>query len=280
LHVICAVRDFGRGVPANYQQAIRARSSKSYDDYLETLRDPKNELWRLQDPARLYDAWEPFLDEPGRFHVVTVPASGAPQELLWERFASIIGADPDLGVTNRPRNESLGVREAEVLRRFNARLGEKFPLPSPYIDNVTRNFIRPALRTAPEAVRIGVPEHHVEWLTARSDALVESVRQLSERVDFVGDVEDLRAQITPASLAGKDLTDEEVLNAALDAVIRQLEFMRDEKMRLRERAEERAKERARKTARRKRRREEARRAYARTPRGRVRGAAKALLGRV
>ena len=275
LHIVCAVRDFGRGVPANYQQAIRARSSKSYDDYLETLRDPQNELWRLQDPARLYQAWEPFLAHPSRFHVVTVPAAGAPQELLWERFASIIGADPGLGVANRPRNESLGVREAEVLRRFNARLGDKFPLPSPYIDNVTRNFIRPALRTAPEVVRIGVPEHHVEWLTARSDALVESVRQLSEKVDFVGDVEDLRAQITPASLAGKDLTDEEVLNAALDAVIRQLEFMRDEKEKLRQRARQRAK----KAARRRRRRQEARRTYARTPRGRVRGAAKALLGR-
>ncbi len=123
-------------------------------------------------------------------------------------------------------------------------------MPSPYIDNVTRNFIRPALRTSPDVVRIGVPEHHVEWLTARSDELVESVRQLSEKVDFVGDVEDLRAQITPASLAGKDLTDEEVLNAALDAVIRQLEFMRDEKARIKERAEERAQQRAKKAARR------------------------------
>src|SRR4051812_22532198 len=94
VHVICAVRDYGRGVPANYQQAIRARSSRPYDDYLEMIRDPANELWRLQNPARLYEMWEPWLDRPEQFHVITVPASGSPRELLWERFASVIGIDP------------------------------------------------------------------------------------------------------------------------------------------------------------------------------------------
>ena len=54
-----------------------------------------------------------------------------------ERFAKVIGADPArVDLTDQPRNESLGVREAELLRRFNARLGDKFPLPSPYIENI------------------------------------------------------------------------------------------------------------------------------------------------
>lgn len=277
VHIICAARDFGRGIPANYQQALRARSSRSYDDYLAMIQDPDSELWRLQDPSRLYEVWGPYLERPEHFHVVTVPSSGAPKELLWERFASVIGADPNsVEINDRLRNESLGVREAEILRRFNARLGDKFPLPAAYIDNVIRNFIRPALRTSTEAVRIGVPDHHVEWLTARSDELVESVRKLSEKVDFVGDVEDLRAQITPASLAGKDLTDEELLNGALDALIRQLEFMRDEKAKLDAMAAEQEELEALEALR----REEALRAYAESPRGRVRRAAKALLGRV
>ena len=276
VHIICAVRDYGRGVPANYQQALRARSMRTYDNYLQMIQDPANELWRLQDPARLYEAWSPFLEGPECFHVVTVPATGAPRELLWERFATVIGADPaGVDLTDQPRNESLGVREAELLRRFNARLGDRFPLPSPYIENVTKNFIRPALRTSPEIVRIGVPERHVEWLTARSDALVESVRTLAEKVDLVGDVEDLRAQITPEALAGDQLTEEELLNGALDALIRQLEFMRDKKLELEAVAEVEARSREYQE-------QEAvaaERAYARSPRGRVRRAGKALLGR-
>jgi len=276
VHIICAARDFGRGIPANYQQALRARSFRTYDNYLQMIQDPDYELWQLQDPARHYERWAPFLEGPECFHVVTVPANGSPRERLWERFASVIGADPGLvDLTDQLRNESLGVREAEILRRFNARLGDKFPLPSPYIDNVIRNFIRPGLRTSLEAVRIGVPDHHVEWLTARSDALVESVRELAEKVDFVGDLEDLRAQITPESLAGHQLTDEELLDGALDALIRQLEFMRDEKIKLDALAEDRAKSKAQAE----RKAEEARLAYARSPRGRARLAAKALLGR-
>lgn len=277
VHIICAARDLGRGIPANYQQALRARSSRTYDDYLAMIQDPANELWRLQDPARLFEMWEPYLEKPEHFHVITVPAKGAPKELLWERFATVIGADATaVELSDRLRNESLGVREAEILRRFNARLGDRFPLPGPYIDNVIKNFIRPALRTSPDAVRIGVPDRHVEWLTERSDALVESVRQLSEKVDFVGDVEDLRAQITPASLAGTDLTDAELLEGTLDALIRQLEFMRDEKDEL----ESLATEQAERQEADERQHEEWLRDYARSPGGRARRAVKALLGRV
>ena len=60
---------------------------------------------------------------------MTVPPRGAPAALLWERFASVIGADPS--GPRRPtlnQNESLGLVETELLRRFNAQLGDAFPM--------------------------------------------------------------------------------------------------------------------------------------------------------
>lgn len=270
VHIVAAVRDYGRGVPANWQQALRARSSRTYSEYLDNLRDDlDNALWKLQDPTRLFEKWEPYLQSPRDFHVITVPKPGSPKTLLWERFASVIGVDPDsVDIVDKVRNESLGVRESELLRRFNQALGDKFPLPGPYIDNVVKNLIRTGLRTAPGAIKIGVPEEHVEWLTERSDALVESTRKLGEKVSLVGDPEDLRAAIVPATRSGEDLSDGEVLEVALETMIRQLEGLRaDQERRLERRQAAQLSSKA------------SLGQEQRSVKGRVKGAAKALLGR-
>ena len=53
---------------------------------------------------------------PERIHVVTVPPSGTPPEVLLERFCSVIGVDPAALDREVPRaNESLGQVQAELL---------------------------------------------------------------------------------------------------------------------------------------------------------------------
>ncbi len=224
VHVIVAARDIGRQVPAEWQQSLRARSAMTYDEWFRRLRDePDRSFWNTQNPVRVHERWGPGL-EPGHFHVLTVPQRGAPTTMLWERFCSIFGADPNLATPLDGRqNESLGVLESELLRRFNAQLGPLFPMRDAYIKVVRNHLMRPALQGSPTAARIGVPEEWVDWITGRADELVRDLTALGDQVDVVGSVDDLRAQVEAATVAPDKVSDGELLEAALQAWTRQLQ---------------------------------------------------------
>jgi hypothetical protein len=236
VHVIFAARDIGRQVPAEWQQALRSRSPMTYDEWLSALRDdPERSFWNVQDPVAVHRRWGPAL-EPGHFHVLTVPQPGAPSSLLWERFAGIMGLDPEQAEAPESRqNESLGLVEAELLRRFNARLGSRFPLRKPYVDVVRDHLMRPALFGAPGARRIGVPDAYVEWVTQRSEQMVREVAELEGQVTVSGSADELLAAITVAEESPADLSDSELLEAALDAWVRQMEDVSGKLERTRER---------------------------------------------
>ena len=144
--------------------------------------------------------------------------------MLWERFAGVLGLDPARAEAPESRqNESLGLVEAELLRRFNARLGDRFPLRAPYINVVRDHLMRPALFGAPDAKRIGVPAEYADWVVQRSEQMVRDVRDLGDRIDVIGSADELAAAITLAEKAPSDLSDSELLEAALDAWVRQME---------------------------------------------------------
>lgn len=72
-----------------------------------------------------------------KFHVVTVPPRGAPPDVLWRRFASVLELDADrLDVAQSVVNSSLSAEHAELLRRINTRLADRLPMPGPYVDTV------------------------------------------------------------------------------------------------------------------------------------------------
>lgn len=226
VHVIHTARDIGRQVPAEWQQAMRARSAMSYEDWLVQLSEnPSHSFWQVQDPATVYRRWEPYL-EKGHFHVVTVPRPGSPSRLLWDRFASVIGADPELAVApDAFQNPSLGLAETELLRRFNARLGDRFPMRDRYINVVRDNLMRKALMGAAAGERIGVPDSFSGWLHDRADETVKALTELSDEIDVVGDAAELGAHITRAERSPSDQSDTELLEAALDAWVRQMEVI-------------------------------------------------------
>ena len=226
VHVIFAARDIGRQVPAEWQQALRSRSAMTYAQWLQLLReDPERSFWNVQDPVKVFERWGRAL-EPGNFHLLVVPAPGSPSRMLWDRFSGIVGLDPDRAQAPESRqNESLGLVEAELLRRFNARLGSRFPLRDPYITVVRDHLMRPALFGAPGARRIGVPEEYDDWLVERSAEMVRAVHELSGSVDVVGEPEELTAHVERATASPEDLTENELLEAALDAMVRQMEHI-------------------------------------------------------
>lgn len=223
LHVIYAARDLGRQVPAAWQQALRARQTVSYDDFLADLANPDQQFWEEQDPTVAHARWADRL--PGdRFHLLLVPPRTAPASLLWERFCSVFGADPaDTSPPATKQNVSLGVVEAELLRRFNAQLGDLFPMRNDYIRVVREHLMLPGLFGAPTAERIGVPAQFHDWITNRAEQMVRDVAVLAEQVDVIGDPADLAAQLEAATLAPGDLSEAELLQAALAAWTRQLQ---------------------------------------------------------
>ena len=122
LHVVYTARDLGRQVPASWQESIKQGRTWRYRRFVKRLR--RGEPWfaRAFDLPQVLDTWGRDLP-PERLHLVTVPPSGTPGDLLWTRFCAVVGIDP--AWAPRPstkRNVSLGVAETQVVRRLNSSL--------------------------------------------------------------------------------------------------------------------------------------------------------------
>ena len=61
---------------------------------------------------------------PEHVHVLPLPGKDAPREQIWHSFAGLLGLDArDYDLSTAFPNESMGVVEAETLRRINEHLG-------------------------------------------------------------------------------------------------------------------------------------------------------------
>ena len=140
VHVVLTVRDATAIIPAQWQTSVRSGRTDSWPDFRTSVRragglrtrlgrfaDPTAARFRrFQDIDRMLRAWGPHVP-PDRLHVVTVPALSTEPRLLWERFAGVLGVDPELCPTPPRANESLGYASAELLRRVNEALGDVAP---------------------------------------------------------------------------------------------------------------------------------------------------------
>ena len=82
---------------------------------------------------------------------------GGPASLLWARFASVLGIDPGGADLSRARaNSSLGLLEAEFLRRMNEALPGELP-DWFYTRNIKRILAHDVLRARPRQARLALP---------------------------------------------------------------------------------------------------------------------------
>jgi hypothetical protein len=150
-----------------------------------------------------------------RTAVVTVPRPGADPDLLWRRFAGVIGVDPagfDLDV---PRaNRSLGAVESEALRRVNVDVAGRIPGPV-YADLVKRFVARDVLEREPNDHPLVLPAADLRWVRERSRTQVATFA--TGGYDVVGDLADLGADdLTPrADVPDPDDVDESDVRALL-----------------------------------------------------------------
>ncbi len=226
VHVVVTVRDLLHVIPATWQQELARGATWTLEEYLAAVRDPESgpvaagvAFWLRQDVTRMLDAWEAVVPRD-RIHIVTVPPSGSPRGLLLERFAAAARFDSSgFATEDNPSNESVGVVEAEVLRRLNRALGDR--LTERQYTRVVARGVREALQERRDTARIAFPAEHVGWVRERAGSMVDELRRRD--YDVSGNLDDLlvaadsapeHQRIEPAELADAAL-------AALQASVEQ-----------------------------------------------------------
>lgn len=215
VHVIVTARDLARNVPAMWQETLKNGRHRSFDDYVDAIRDsergPGLGFWREQGLVRMCRRW---MNAVGAAQVtlVTLPGPGSPPEALWQRFAAAAGVEPAGMEQPPPANESLGAVSAEVLRQLNVLLdGMDYGDYAPLVKHqLAQRILGPRRREEP-AVGFDPPD----WLLDRARRMVSSLRELGVRVE--GDLDDL----TPVPVRGVDprtVDDGERADAAIAAL--------------------------------------------------------------
>lgn len=124
VHVVVTAREPLSLFTSSWQEHLKNKGTSPISTYAATESDDPTVVWnwRALDLRLVLERWGPALDDPGRVHVITPPGRDQPRDELWRRFCSVVGLSPDVAATESFANASMGVVEAETLRRINERL--------------------------------------------------------------------------------------------------------------------------------------------------------------
>jgi hypothetical protein len=195
-HVIVTGRDLGRQIPAEWQERVKHRGRREFGEFLVRLQRNYRRstkpmwFWRVQHLPRVLATWGADLP-PEQVHLVTVPQSGGPRDLLWNRFVGVLGLDPDQPyVESQTTNASLGGAETTMLRRLNVALAERRVARSIYVGWVREMIVKEVLAQRPDKVQASVPPRRRASVEKITDRWIEDIAAMG--VDVVGDLAELR----------------------------------------------------------------------------------------
>ncbi|MDO9496230.1 MAG: hypothetical protein Q7J48_11065 [Nocardioides sp.] len=189
VHIVYSARDLARQIPAAWQESIKQGRKWSYRRFLGRVEHGKPWFYRAFDLPTVLGAWGAGLD-PAHVHVVTVPPKGAPGDLLWQRFCTVLGIDPAWAPRDSDRlNQSLGVAETQVIRKLNRRMDRSTRREATY-DELIREMLAQNELVGRVSDPVRMPPRLQPWAEAETARWVEWVEQSG--VDVVGDVADLR----------------------------------------------------------------------------------------
>jgi len=152
---------------------------------------------------------------PERVHVVTLDPT-APREDVWQRFAGIVGFPTEgIDLSGSFPNTSMGVAEAETLRRVNGRLNG---FESAFDRGVyIRTFLADERLVPRGGARFWPEPDQVEECRRRGEEAIDYLRQTP--INVVGDLEHLRVpEVLDERRSALSVTDEEVSEVAVDLV--------------------------------------------------------------
>lgn len=224
-HVIYTTRGLTELFPAEWQEHIKdGGDTRTFDTWLGDVTAGKKAdaewFWQVHDVVDVLRRWGSVVPAD-RLHVLTLPPAGSPPNLLWERFTSVLGIDPNGVDTDVRANPSLGAEGAQVLRRVNEALPPDFPVWHRVL--LTRELLA-HLILAPRKnkTRITLPADWAHWVQEYTDRLVTDLK--SQDFHIVGDLNDLMPG-DGAFEQAEGVNPSDVLDTATDSIAELLVHM-------------------------------------------------------
>jgi hypothetical protein len=235
VHVVITARDMARQVPAEWQEHLKHRSTVGFEDFLEHVRTRGTHakwFWRVQDVPALARRWAELVG-PARTHVVTVPPSGSDPAVLWGRFAGTVGLVADDFSSEVPHsNASVGLEQAELLRRLNAELGDRLSRRGAYSVLVKDRLVHKMLAQR-AGTKLVLPKVDLDFAVEHGHDVVRELGRLG--VDVVGDLQELVPDDeTPAPDALPHVALDDVLDEAVAALAATLDTLDTTRVELRQ----------------------------------------------
>jgi hypothetical protein len=192
VHLVVTAREPVGLYSGGWQESLKNRDSRTMAEFAEAeVSDSSMSVWnwRTLDVRLVLERWAPTVPAE-RVHVLPLPPPGSPRTLLWQRFAGLVGLDPDsFDLSATFPNESMGVAEAETLRRINDHLKDE-DFERPFDRGV---YIRTFLADERLATRHGEKYWPTEDIVedCRTRALDAVAHIEAAGYDVIGDVRDL-----------------------------------------------------------------------------------------
>jgi hypothetical protein len=221
IHIVYSARDLARQAPAGWQESVKQGRRWKYGRYLSRVRGGRPWFARAFDLPQVLTTWGNGLP-PDQIHVVTVPQADAVEadpDLLWHRFCTAFGIDPEWAPEDSDRsNASLGSAETQVLRALNERIG-RTTRHNPGYDALILGMLADESLGGHSSAPILLPPKFFTWARERGEAWIEWIQQSG--VDVVGDPADLLPAPLPEDAKFKHpdrVSSDAQLVAALDAL--------------------------------------------------------------
>lgn len=196
--VVMTVRDLARSIPSMWQESVQNGGRATWEDYLAAVREERpdsklaDSFWRHQGLATMARRWAGVVGTENVV-LVTAPPPGAPPRLLWERYAGVVGIDPDSCSLEVAANPSLGLASTLVLRRLNEELHADPLSRTAYHQKVKRILAKKGMaRHRRDEPVLGLDE---PWVYERSEREIAALRRLGCPV--VGDLAELTSRPVP-----------------------------------------------------------------------------------
>jgi hypothetical protein len=220
VHIIVTGRDLSRVIPSRWQTTTHNGHSWTWAEYVRSVCSddpdstaPGRTFWKHQDLPRMFRAWS-AVAEPRQMYLATVPTNSTDRQLLWHRFAEILGIDPTGYRDPKPAraNPSLSMAASEVLRRVNTLVDDLSY--QQYRRGVTTMAYRMFGERSADEPPLQVPAAYREWVEQRARQMNDELTKLD--VNIIGDLDDLLpTSPNPNGVQVVEISDAEMLDTAV-----------------------------------------------------------------
>ncbi|MFT4082387.1 MAG: hypothetical protein QM638_07350 [Nocardioides sp.] len=224
VHLVLTAREPLGLFTASWQESLKNRATEPIGSYSREVATSPMRVWnwRALDLRLVLERWGQAVPAE-RIHILPLDTTAAREE-IWHRFGGLLGlATADYDLSASFPNESMGVVEAETLRRINLALtgaagGTEPPLPHAFAHAFDkgvylRTFLADERLVPRRGERFWPPADRVTECRQRGEEAVAHIRR--HGYDVVGDLDRL---LVPAELPDRrtpeSVTDAEVAEVA------------------------------------------------------------------